>query len=81
MVRADTGTITIENEQLRLTLPPGSGPQTTTDTGAEQVMRLNAKLTLSLSHETLALNVSHSEQGQLSGTCVPIDLGEISKMI
>ncbi|MDE4140678.1 hypothetical protein [Phaeobacter gallaeciensis] len=79
MVHADNGTITIENEQLRLTLPPGSGPQTTTDTGSEQVMRLNAKLTLSLSHETLELNVSHSEQGQHSGNCVPIDLGEISK--
>ena len=79
MVRADTGAVTIENDQLRMTLQPGSGPQTTTDTGSEQVMRLNDKLTLSLSHETLDLNVSHSEQGQQSGICVPVDLSEVAK--
>ncbi len=79
MARADNGAVTIENEQLRMTLSPGSGPQTTTDTGSEQVMRLNGKLTLSVSYETLELNVSHSEQGQQSGICVPVDLSEVSK--
>ncbi|WP_254868563.1 hypothetical protein [Phaeobacter sp. HF9A] len=79
MVRADNGAITIENDQLRLTLPPGSGPGTTSDTGSEQVMRVNDKLTLSLSHETLALQASHSEQGQQSGLCVPVDLSDVSK--
>lgn len=77
MVRADNGSVAIENEQLRLILSPGSGPQTTTDTGFGQIMRLNAKLTLSLSHETLELNVSHSEQGQQAGVCVPLDLGDV----
>ncbi|MDF9301087.1 hypothetical protein P5P81_00420 [Tritonibacter mobilis] len=79
MARADNGAVTIENDQLRLTLSPGSGPRTTTDTGSEQVMRLNDKLTLSVSYDTLELNVSHSEQGQQSGICVPVDLSEVSK--
>ena len=74
MARSDNGAVTIENEQLRMTLSPGSGPQTTTDTGSEQVMRLNDKLKLSVSYDTLELNVSHSEQGQQSGICVPVDL-------
>ncbi|MCG7571986.1 hypothetical protein MHM39_00230 [Phaeobacter sp. CNT1-3] len=78
MVRADNGSVAIENEQLRLTLPEGSGPQTTTDTGSEQIMRLNAKLTLVLYYETLKLDVSHSEQGQQSGICVSIDLSDVS---
>lgn len=41
-------------------------------------MRLNAKLTLVLSYETLKLDVSHSEQGQQSGICVPVDLSDVS---